>query len=240
MRLNKHNFPVRRGGGRVQTKIVLQLRPRNFLQHQAQMAVPNTASWHFQETTSNALNEQPTNYNTLLHDEIQLTAVSATQTELNAAISTITPAGLNLKEGITGTLLDKVIEFRNKEDSRNGINLDQMGRQRKESALWALAQNKRYTAGLLVAAGRFKLGTEALDDITRMKRRAEEKESEKTNKKGMNYTATLNKAQAIRALNKQEHECTFSQTKTMVSWYKRIGDAPLPATNHLLLTYQIY
>ena len=64
---------------------MLQLRPRNFLQHQAQMAVPNTAPWHFQETTSNALNEQPTNYNTLLHDEIQLTAVSATQTELNAA-----------------------------------------------------------------------------------------------------------------------------------------------------------
>ena len=205
------------------------------------MAVPNTAPWHFQETTSNALNEQPTNYNTLLHDEIQLTAVSATQTELNAAITTITPAGLNLKEGITCTLLDKVIEFRNKEDSSNGINLDQMARQRKESALWAITQNKRYTAGLLVAAGRFKLGTEALDDMTtRMKRRAEEKESEKANKKVMNYTATLNKVQAIRALNKQEHKCTFSQTKTMVSWYKRIGDEPLPATKHLLLTYQIY
>ena len=88
------------------------------------MVVPNTAPWHFQETTSNALNEQPTNYNTLLHDEIQLSAVSATLTELNAAISTITPTGLNLKEGITGTLLDKVIEFRNKEDSRNGIIID--------------------------------------------------------------------------------------------------------------------
>ena len=137
---------------------------------------------------------------------------------MNAAISTITPAGLNLKEGITGALLDKVIEFRNKEDSRNGINLDQMGHQRKESALWAIAQNKRYTAGLLVAAGRFKLGTEALDDMTRMKRRAEEKESEKANKKIMDYTAALNKVQAIRVLNKQEHECTFSQTKTMVSW----------------------
>jgi len=98
------------------------------------MVVPNTAPWHFQETTSNALNEQPTNYNTLLHDEIQLTAVSVTQTELNAAISTITAAGLNLKEGITGTLLDKVIEYRNKEDSWNGINLDQMACHRKESA----------------------------------------------------------------------------------------------------------
>ena len=110
---------------------------------------------------------------------------------MNAAISTIRPAGLNLKEGITGTLLDKVIEFRNKEDSRNGINLDQMARQQKETALWAIAQNKRYTAELLVAAGRFKLGTEALDDMTRIKRRAEERESEKANKKVMDYTAAL-------------------------------------------------
>ena len=60
-----------------------------------------------------------------------------------------------------------------------------------------------------MAAGRFKLGTEALDDMTRMKRRAEEKESEKANKKVMDYTAALNKMQEIRALNKQEHECTF-------------------------------
>jgi len=123
------------------------------------------------DTNLNAIAEKgwgPLNYNTLLHDEIQLTAVSAIQTELNAAISTITPAGLNLNKGITGTLLDKVIEFRNKEDSRNGINLDQMGRQWKESALSAIAQNKRYTAELLVAAGRFKLGTEALDDMTSM------------------------------------------------------------------------
>ena len=81
---------------------------------------------------------------------------------------------------------------------------------------------------------------EALDDMTRMKRRAEEKDCEKANKKVMNYTATLNKVQAIRALNKQEHEWTVAQTKTIVSWYKQVGDAPLPATKHLMLTYQIH
>ena len=73
-----------------------------------------------------------------------------------------------------------------------------------------------------------------------MKRRAEEKESEKANKKVMYYTAALNKVQAIRALNKQEHEWTVAQTKSMVSWYKLFGDALLPATKHLMLTYQIY
>ena len=28
----------------------------------------------------------------------------------------------------------------------------------------------------------------------------------------------------------------MAQTKTMVSWYKRIGNAPLPATKKLMLT----
>ena len=91
-----------------------------------------------------------------------------------------------------------------------------------------------------MAAGRFKLGTEALDDMTRRKRRVEEKESEKASVKIMDYTTTLNKVQAIRALNKQEHEWTVAQTKTIVSWYKQVGDAPLPATKHLMLTYQTH
>ena len=57
----------------------------------------------------------------------------------------------------------------------------------------AIAQYKRYTTGLYVAAGRFKLGTETLHDMTRRKRGVEEKESEKANKKLMDYTTTLNK-----------------------------------------------
>jgi hypothetical protein len=54
--------------------------------------------------------------------------------------------------------------------------------------------------------------------MTRKKRRAEEKEIEKANKKVMDYTATLNKVQAIRALNKQPHKWMVALTKTMVLW----------------------
>ena len=107
----------------------------------------------------------------------------------------------------------------------------------------ANGRNRRYGQSRKIEGRQqdFMWRLEALDDMTRMKRRAEENDCEKANKKVMNYTATLNKVQAIRALNKQEHECTFSQTVTMVSWYKRIGDAPLPpATKHLMLTYQIH
>jgi hypothetical protein len=91
---------------------------------------------------------------------------------LNAAISTITPAKSKTefkKESTAPFLTSKVIEYRNREDSRNGINLIQLARLRKESALLAITQNKRYIAGLQVVAGCFKLGMEALDDITRRK-----------------------------------------------------------------------
>ena len=41
---------------------------------------------------------------------------------------------------------------------------------------------------------------------------------------------------SIRVLNKQPHKWMVAQKKTMVSWYKLIGDAPSPATKQLLHT----
>jgi hypothetical protein len=42
-----HLFANKNNGVLVQTKIVLQLRPRNFLQHQAQKAVPKHSTMAF-------------------------------------------------------------------------------------------------------------------------------------------------------------------------------------------------
>ena len=77
---------------------------------------------------------------------------------------------------------------------------------KRSQRYWRLRQNKRYVAGLHVAAGRFKLGLEALDNMTRRKTRAKEKEIEKAKMKVMDYTITFKKVQAIRVLNKQSHE----------------------------------
>ena len=76
----------------------------------------------------------PLNYNLLLHPEIQLTSTSNLQTETNniQPASSITPSGLNSRQGITGTLVDQVAQYRNREDARNGINLDEFAHQRKE------------------------------------------------------------------------------------------------------------
>ena len=107
------------------------------------------------------------NYNLLLRPEIQLSSSSNLQTEANnnQLASFIPPSGgLNLSQGIISTLVDQVAQYRNREDARNGINLDKLARQRKETVLRANASNKRYTAGLCVAAGRYLLGPEVVDD----------------------------------------------------------------------------
>ena len=86
---------------------------------------------------------------------------------------------------LTGTLVDQVIQYRNHEDARNGINLDKLARQRKETVLMAIASNKRYTSGLHhVAAGRYLLGPEVVDDQLKRKKHAEEvQRSERENRK---------------------------------------------------------
>ena len=56
------------------------------------------------------------------------------QTIINPPPSFISPSGLNLSQGITATLVDQVVQYPNRgEDARNGIDLDKLARQRKET-----------------------------------------------------------------------------------------------------------
>lgn len=57
----------------------------------------------------------------------------------------------------------------------------------------------------------------------------------KLNKKLVYYTTMLKKVQAIRVLNKQPHEWTVTQTKTVVSLSKLIGTTPLLLPNASLV-----
>ena len=90
--------------------------------------------------------------------------------------------------------------------------------------------NKRYTGGLHVAAGRYLLGPEVVDDQLKRKRHAEVVQSERENRKIDAHMALANKVYAIRSLNKQSAEWTVAQTKTMATWYKRAGNLPFPTT----------
>ena len=103
----------------------------------------------------------PLNYNLLLTAEIQNTS-----TQLNSSLagtttnSNVTPEMLNLTDGYSGSLTEKIVAFHKREDARNGIDADDRARKRKETAQAAIDQHKRITAGLHFAAGNCRLGPE--------------------------------------------------------------------------------
>jgi hypothetical protein len=119
----------------------------------------------------------PLNYNCLLNPEIRATMSVKDQeddrrqrqqqqgeddaqqqsTTNRTYASSISAELLNINQGLAGSLVDAIVETRMREDVRNGINLEENGRKRKQTALDAIAAKKRYTAGLHVAAGRFRL-----------------------------------------------------------------------------------
>jgi len=107
----------------------------------------------------------PLNYNVLHHhSEIQLTKITLQNgTQKNTANAT-SPQELNLSDhGFARTLVDRVVEYRNREDARNGIDLDAQARQCKETAQAHLdSHKKRISASLLASAGIHALGTNVL------------------------------------------------------------------------------
>ena len=61
---------------------------------------------------------------------------------------TMTPAELNLTEGISRTLTTQIVEYITREDARNRTNANENTRKRRETAQAAIDQHKRMTAGL--------------------------------------------------------------------------------------------
>ena len=58
--------------------------------------------------------------------------------------------------------MDSIVEVRNRDDARNGNNLQENRRKTKQTAQDAIDAMKRYSAGLHVASGRYLLGPQVL------------------------------------------------------------------------------
>jgi hypothetical protein len=111
-------------------------------------------------------------------------------------------------------------------------------RKRVETAVEVInARKKRYSAGLHVSAERYLLRPDVLDDQEARQQEQQNKASERLEKKLQEFSALKSKVTAIRALEKRTsgEDMTVVQLKTMVTWYKRSGDLPIPATRALLL-----
>jgi hypothetical protein len=120
------------------------------------------------------------------------------------------------------------------DDARNGVNLENRLK-RVRNALEAIDSNKkRYTAGLHAAAGRFILGPEVLQIVSRTQ--AETQSKYKVRKGSKTSKHCKKRVQQYRELGKPDNELNVTQLWTMVSWYKRPSDQPAPITRQLLLT----
>jgi hypothetical protein len=198
------------------------------------------------------------NFNCLLHPEIEATRH---QGELGSGNSNnrighqdsvrgeaipsepswhhVPAAELNLSQGLAGSLIDSILETRIRDDARNGVNRKDNRRKRVETAVDVInARKKRYSACLHVSAQRYLLGPDVIDDQeARHLEQHSNNASERLEKKLQEFRALKSKVTAIRALEKRTsgEDMTVAQFKTMVTWYKRSGDLPIPATRALLL-----
>ena len=199
----------------------------------------------------------PLNYNCLLHAEIVATSTksiqqqkdvdkddnnnsSGTQQTLESTkpVSDVAvrPGNLNLHHGLAGTLVDSIVETRMRDDSRNGVNMEEIQRRRMQTDQHIMNSKKRVTAGLLSASGSFCAGPEVFALLRAKRQEQQEQRSEREEKKLRDYNALRNRVQAIKALNKEHAQLNVAQLRTMVVWYKASNDSAVPTTRDLLLT----
>jgi hypothetical protein len=192
----------------------------------------------------------PLNYNCLLHPEIAATqqqqsheehgdndnTMSCSETGVSALQSVVVAEQLNLSRGLAGTIMTSLLEYKVRDDARNGINFEENMLKRVETAQETIkSKSKRYSAGLHVAAQRFMLGPEVLDDMEEGEELKQSKLLTQFHNRLQVFRSNCIKVSEIRALELSNEKLTVSQLKVMVNWYKRPGDLPVPSTRHLLI-----
>jgi hypothetical protein len=143
---------------------------------------------------------------------------------------------LNLSQGLAGSLIDRILDTRIRDDARNGVNREENRLKKIESALEVInSKSKHYSAGTHVAAQRYLLGPEVLDNIEERQQQQVDKMSERQEKKHQEFRSLRAKVTVIKALQKESQQLNVSQLKIMVTWYKRVGDLPIPSRRNLLI-----
>jgi hypothetical protein len=171
------------------------------------------------------------NYNALLHPEVLTSkpGYSCDKPAADGLTSQVTPDELNLSEGLAGTLVDRIFIHKSREAGNTGNNaVDQMKKRKATAEANLRSHDKRITAGLLAAAGRYHLSEDIRDHVQERANAKEQMEYDKQLKKKDDYDALSSKVQAIRLLNLPPERLNQAQLKIMLRWYRRDGDEKLP------------
>mgnify|MGYP000932824058 CR=1 FL=1 len=152
---------------------------------------------------------------------------------LRDAIST--PHDLNLSTGLSGMLTDSIVEHRNRESARNGVNATEQIRKRKATAQTAIDNHKKLSSGLLFTSGTCRSGPEMIDKAIESKQITTNVQTAKELAAQKRYDALLHRVETVRASPKEKEAFNISDLRTLVLWYKHDGDGAIPNKRQELL-----
>jgi hypothetical protein len=143
----------------------------------------------------------PLTYNCLLHPEILATKSEDREVHEsgNNNYDEQEDSGpldheLKFSQGLSGKLMDSILETRIREHARNGVNLEDNRRKRVQTAVDAInSKKKRYTAGLHASAGQFALGPDVLRNIQERRQQQDDKVSEQQERRLRAFESLQNK-----------------------------------------------
>ena len=93
-----------------------------------------------------------------------------------------------------------------------------------------------YSVGLHVAMGKFALGMDVVYHLREKKNKQVRDNQRKAMKVWNMHNAMLLEVQQVRSQNKDTHQLTVAQLKTMVKWFHHDGDEPMPQKKNELIT----
>jgi hypothetical protein len=103
------------------------------------------------------------NYNVICHPEIASSKNGSTQASLPS--SYVFVEELNLSQGLSGALVDRIVVQKNRESSDGDDALEWMRKRKATAEEQIKSQNKRMTAGLLTSSGHFHLSVDVHDYV---------------------------------------------------------------------------
>jgi hypothetical protein len=132
----------------------------------------------------------------------------------NVTVASVPPDLLNLSQGLAGTLIDSIIETRNREDARNGVNVEENRRKRKEKALDdQRLKARRFGSGNLYSEGKCAVGIDVLRRMEDRERLREEKKNQLQEKRLREYRVLRTKVMAIKQLARPHEQLNVAQQK---------------------------
>jgi hypothetical protein len=140
----------------------------------------------------------------------------------------VTANEINLTEGLSGTLVDRIVIHRNREALNGEDALDRMRKRKAMANEQILFKNKQMTAGLLASSGHFCLSNEVCQYVQEKANTEKNYQIRAQLKKKNEYDEPKILVDAIKANNLPPEKWTSKQLNTMLKWYKQDGDPALP------------